>query len=80
MLPEVEPGAVIFNRLWLLAVLARRRRSAGIPLPQVPAVAAGYGLLGALGWRRQTRAVVAIEQRDGVEFWLERSRRSARRS
>ena len=36
-------------------------------------MAAGYCLLVALLWRNQSRAVEAIEGRDGVEFWLDRS-------
>jgi hypothetical protein len=39
----------------------------------VPAIGAGYSLLLALAWRRQSRAVEAIEQRDGVRFWVEPS-------
>ena len=45
----------------------------GFFVPQVPAVATGYALLVALSWRRQSSAVAAIEGRDGVEFWFERS-------
>lgn len=71
MLPEVEPGRVIFNRLWLLAVLTIVAGAVAFLVPQVPAVATGYALLGALGWRRQSSAVLAIEQRDGVQFWVE---------
>jgi hypothetical protein len=36
-------------------------------------VAVGYALLVALLWRKQSYAVEAIEQRDGVEFWVDRS-------
>ena len=71
ILPEVEPGRVIFNRLWLLAVLTIGAGALAFLVPQVPAVATGYGLLAALGWRRQSAAVVAIEQRDGVQFYVE---------
>ena len=55
ILPEVEPGRVIFNRLWLLAVLTIGAGALAFLVPQVPAVATGYGLLGALGWRSQAR-------------------------
>jgi hypothetical protein len=72
-LPELEPGAVLFNRLWPLAVLAVASGAVGFFIPQVPAVATGYALLVALLWRKQSAAVAAIEARDGVEFWFDRS-------
>jgi hypothetical protein len=72
-LPELEPGTVLFNRLWPLALLSVAAGALGFFLPQVPAIATGYALLVALMWRRQSSAVAAIEGRDGVEFWFERS-------
>jgi hypothetical protein len=72
-LPALEPGTVMFNRLWPLIVLAMASAVIGFFLPQVPAIATGYCLLVALLWRNQSRAVEAIEGRDGVEFWLEKS-------
>jgi hypothetical protein len=72
-LPELEPGAVLFNRLWPLAVLAVASGALGFFIPQVPIVATGYALLVALWWRRQSAAVAAIELRDGIEFWFDRS-------
>ena len=36
-------------------------------------MATGFGLLGALAWRRQEAAVQAIEDRDGVTFFVERT-------
>jgi hypothetical protein len=72
-LPELEPGTVLFNRLWPLIVLAIASAVIGIFIPQVPAVATGYCLLMALLWRHQSRAVEAIEGRDGVEFWFDKS-------
>jgi hypothetical protein len=72
-LPELEPGAVLFNRLWPLAVVAVAAGALGFFIPQVPAIATGYALLAALTWRRQASAVAAIEGRDGVEFWFDRS-------
>jgi hypothetical protein len=72
-LPELEPGAVLFNRLWPLALLTVAAGGVAFLIPQVPAIAAGYALAAALTWRKQSRAVQAIEERDGVEFWLDRS-------
>ena len=72
-LPELEPGAVIFNRLWPLAVLTVASGVVGFFIPQVPVIATGYCLLMALLWRRQHSAVAAIEGRDGVEFWFDKT-------
>jgi hypothetical protein len=72
-LPELEPGTVLFNRLWPLIVLGVGSAVLGFFVPQIAAIATGYCLLVALLWRHQAKAVEAIEQRDGVEFWLDRS-------
>ena len=72
-LPELEPGAVLFSRLWPLAVLAVVAGSVGFFIPQVPAIATGYALLVALTWRKQAAAVQAIEDRDGVRFFFDKS-------
>src|SRR5215218_85362 len=72
-LPEVEPGSVMFNRLWPLAVLTILSGGVAWLVPQVPAVAAGYAIAVALTWRKQSSAVAAIEERDGVRFYFERS-------
>jgi hypothetical protein len=72
-LPELEPGTVMFNRLWPLALLAIVSGVVGFFFPQVPAIATGYCLLVALLWRKQSAAVAAIEARDGVEFWFDKT-------
>ena len=72
-LPPVQPGTVVFNRLWALLVVTIASGAVAFLVPQVPAIAAGYALLVALAWRRQSRAVEAVEQRDGVRFWVEPS-------
>jgi hypothetical protein len=71
VLPEVEPGRILITRLWALAALTVAGGAVAFLVPQVPAVGAGYALLGALGWRRQSSAVLAIEHRDGVQFYVE---------
>ena len=72
-LPEVEPGSVIFNRLWPLGVFTLACGAVAFLIPQVPAIAAGYAVGVALTWRRQPSAVQAIEDRDGVRFYLDRT-------
>ena len=72
-LPELEPGAVMFNRLWPVLLATVLAGAAGFFFPQVPVVATGFFLLVALLWRRQSSAVQAIEGRDGIEFWFDRT-------
>jgi hypothetical protein len=72
-MPELEPGAILWNRLWPLAAFTVVAGGMGFIFPPVPAVAAGYPLAIALAWRRQSGAVQAIEERDGVQFHVERS-------
>jgi hypothetical protein len=72
-LPEVEAGAIVFNRLWPLAAVTVISGGVAFLLPQIPAIAAGYALAVALTWRKQARAVEAIEGRDGVRFYFDRS-------
>src|SRR3954471_18032334 len=72
-LPELEPGRIVFNRLWAVVLVAVASGGLSWLLPQVPAVAAGFFLLAALWWRRQPAAVTAIEERDGVRFYVERT-------
>ena len=72
-LPEIEPGAIIFNRLWPLAVLTLASGALAFLFPQVPAIAAGYAIGIALTWRKQAGGVQAIEERDGARFYFDRS-------
>jgi hypothetical protein len=72
-LPQLEPGAVMFNRLWPVALTTVLAGAVGFFVPQVPVAATGFFILVALMWRRQSSAVAAIEGRDGVEFWFDRT-------
>jgi hypothetical protein len=72
-LPQLEAAAILFNRLWPVALVTVLAGAIGFFLPQVPVVATGFVLLVALLWRRQSSAVAAIEGRDGVEFWFDRT-------
>lgn len=72
-LPEVEPGTVMFNRLWPLGVFTIVSGAVAFLVPQVPAIAAGYAIAVALTWRKQAGAVQAVEDRDGVRFFVDRS-------
>jgi hypothetical protein len=68
-----QPARVVLNRLWPLLVLLIGSAALALAFPQVPAIAAGFAEIWALSWRRQDAAVTAIEERDGVAFYIERT-------
>lgn len=72
-LPEVDPARTVLNRLWPLLLSTLSAAALGLILPQVPAIAAGFAVIWALAWRRQSSAVTAIEERDGARFYVERT-------
>ncbi len=72
-LPEQRPGSVLVNRLWPLLVVMVVSGAVAFVFPQVPAIAAGFAIIWALIWRRQDAAVTAIEERDGIGFYIERT-------
>ena len=72
-LPEMRPALILVNRLWPLLLSTLAAAILGAFVPQVAAVATGFGLIWSLGWRHQDSAVAAIEDRDGVRFYVERT-------
>ena len=72
-LPELEPGTVLLNRLWALATFTVVAGAVGFFFPQVPAIAVGFPLMAALALRKQAPAVEAVEERDGVRFYIDRT-------
>jgi hypothetical protein len=72
-LPELRPGLTIANRLWPLLFSTFTAGVLGFFLPQVAGVAAGFAIIWALAWRRQESAVAAIEERDGVRFYVDKT-------
>ena len=73
MMPEHEPGTILVNRLWPLFLAVLIAGALAFAVPQVPGVATGFTIMWALSWRRQDSAVNAIEERDGVTFYVERT-------
>lgn len=73
MMPEHRPGAVVLNRLWPLIVSTLAAGALAFLVPQVPGIATGFAVIWSLAWRRQDAAVLAIEERDGVTFYVERT-------
>jgi hypothetical protein len=72
-LPEVHPSRILLNRLWPLLLSTVVAAGVGLVLPQVAAIATGFAIVWALSWRRQDAAVTAIEERDGVRYYVERT-------
>jgi hypothetical protein len=72
-LPELQPGTTMVNRLWPLLLSTIGAAALAFVEPQVASVAAGFTIIWALAWRNQERAVLAIEERDGVRFYVDRT-------
>jgi hypothetical protein len=70
-LPEQRPSSLLLNRMWPLLLSTVLALGLGLFAPQIPAIAGGFAIIGALAWRRQEAAVTAIEERDGVAFYVE---------
>jgi hypothetical protein len=72
-LPEQHPSAILLNRLWPLLVFTLLAGGLAFLAPQIPGIAAGFAVIWALAWRRQDAAVAAIEERDGITFYVRRT-------
>lgn len=72
-LPADRPGSTLINRLWPLLIFAVIAGGLGFLAPQVPGIGAGFAIIWALAWRHQHAAVAAIEERDGVRFYVKRT-------
>jgi hypothetical protein len=71
-LPDNErPGSAALARLWPIGVFAIVAGGLGFVYPGVSAIGTGFALAAALTWRAREGAVEAIEERDGVRFYVE---------
>jgi hypothetical protein len=70
-LPVDNPGGTALARLWPLGAFALLAGGLGFVLPGVAAIGAGFALAAALTGRAREAAVTAIEDRDGVRFYVE---------
>ena len=69
-LPPETPTRIALARLWPIALTAIAAGALGVFFPGVAAIGAGYALLVSLAWHSREQAVEAIEQRDGVRFYV----------
>jgi hypothetical protein len=70
-LPVQEGARAFFARVWPILLFALVAGGLGPFLPQVSAIATGFALGVALSWRNREAAVTAVEDRDGVCFYVE---------
>jgi hypothetical protein len=70
-LPTESAARIAFLRLWPIGAFAIVAGGLAWIWPQVTGVGAGFAILNALAWRGRERAVTAIEERDGVRFYVE---------
>lgn len=69
-LPPESPARIAFGRLWPIGLTAVLAGALGLFFPGVAAVGAGYALLVSLAWHTREAAVLGVEQRDGVKFYV----------
>jgi hypothetical protein len=72
-LPTESAGRITFQRLWPIGAFAIVAGGLAWIWPQVSGIGTGFAILNALAWRGRERAVTAIEERDGVRFYVEPS-------
>jgi hypothetical protein len=72
-LPEHRPGTIVLNRLWPLLISTLAAGALAFLAPQIAGIACGFAIIWSLAWRHQEKAVTAIEERDGVAFFVERT-------
>jgi hypothetical protein len=69
-LPSESPTRIALQRLWPIAVVAIVAGGLGLFFPGVAIIGAGYGLAVSLAFHAREGAVQAIEERDGVRFYV----------
>ena len=69
-LPPESPARIAIGRLWPIGVTAVAAGVLGLFFPGVALVGAGYALIVSLAWHTREAAVLAVEQRDGVRFYV----------
>jgi len=69
-LPPRSPARIAIGRLWPIALSAVAAGALGVFFPGVAAIGAGYALIVSLAWHTREAAVLGVEQRDGVKFYV----------
>jgi hypothetical protein len=69
-LPAETPARIAAGRLWPIALTAIVAGGIGLYFPGVAVIGAGYALIVSLAWHTREAAVLGVEQRDGVKFYV----------
>jgi hypothetical protein len=69
-LPSESPTRIAIGRLWPIALTAVVAGGLGLFFPGVAIIGTGYALIVSLSWHTREAAVQAIEERDGVRFFV----------
>jgi hypothetical protein len=69
-LPVESPTRISVQRLWPIAATAIIAGGLGLFFPGVAIIGTGYALIVSLAWHTREAAVQAIEERDGVRFYV----------
>lgn len=69
-LPSDTPARIAVGRLWPIGLTAIVAGGLGLFFPGVAVVGAGYALIVSLAWHTREAAVLGVEQRDGVKFYV----------
>ncbi|HET6998869.1 MAG TPA: hypothetical protein VFI03_09785 [Solirubrobacterales bacterium] len=69
-LPSETAARIAIGRLWPIGLTAIVAGVLGVFFPGVALVGAGYALIVSLAWHTREAAVLAVEQRDGVRFYV----------
>jgi hypothetical protein len=69
-LPQETPARIAVSRLWPIGLSAIAAGVLGIFWPGVAAVGTGYALIVSLAWHTREAAVLGVESRDGVKFYV----------
>ncbi len=69
-LPSQSPARIAIQRLWPIAATALLAGGLGLFFPGVAIIGTGYALIVSLSWHTREAAVQAIEERDGVRFFV----------
>jgi hypothetical protein len=69
-LPVESESRIAVQRLWPIAVTAIIAGGLGLFFPGVAIIGTGYALIVSLSWHTREAAVLAIEARDGVRFYV----------
>jgi hypothetical protein len=69
-LPQESAARIAVGRLWPIVMTAIVAGGLGLFFPGVAVIGAGYALIVSLAWHTREAAVLGVEHRDGVKFYV----------